>query len=110
MRISVWSSDVCSSDLPLSKAPAAPAMQNQLAQAHGLIRSVSQRLVTVLRVAQAIVDSQTEFFEHGIQAMRPLLLRDIAPDLQLHESTVSRAPTPQNVQTTWRRHLMQTML
>src|SRR3546814_8731437 len=56
----------------LSKAPAAPAMQNQLAQAHGLIRSVSQRFVTVLRVAQAIVDRQHEFFEHGIQAMRPL--------------------------------------
>src|SRR3546814_853534 len=85
----------------LSKAPAAPAMQNQLAQAHGLIRSVSQRFVTVLRVAQAIVDRQQEFFEHGIQAMRPLLLRDIAQELQLHESTVSRATKQKYAQTPW---------
>jgi RNA polymerase sigma-54 factor len=85
----------------LGKAPAAPAMLNQLQQAHGLIKSVSQRFVTVLRVSQAIVDRQQDFFEHGVQGMRPLLLRDIAQELELHESTVSRATKQKYAQTPW---------
>lgn len=85
----------------LGKALAAPAMQDQLQQAHGLLKSVSQRFVTVLRVAQAIVDKQQEFFEHGVGGMRPLLLRDIAQELELHESTVSRATKQKYAQTPW---------
>lgn len=85
----------------LEQAPAAPAMQNQLQQAHGLIRSVNQRFVTILRVTQAIVDRQQDYFEQGVGAMRPLLLRDIALHLDLHESTVSRATRQKYAQTPW---------
>ncbi|MGB3289578.1 MAG: RNA polymerase factor sigma-54 [Burkholderiaceae bacterium] len=85
----------------LDKAPEARAMQGQLQQAHGLIKSVSQRFVTVLRVAQAIVDRQQGYFEEGASGMRPLLLRDIAQELELHESTVSRATKQKYAQTPW---------
>lgn len=85
----------------LDKAPAAPAMQGQLQQAQGLIKSTNHRFVTILRVAQAIVDHQGDFFEQGVRAMRPLLLRDIAQELEMHESTVSRATRQKYAQTPW---------
>ncbi|TXF12870.1 RNA polymerase factor sigma-54 [Pelomicrobium methylotrophicum] len=62
----------------------------QLQEAKWLIKNVQQRFDTILRVAQAIVDRQRHFFEHGEVAMRPLVLREIAETLGLHESTVSR--------------------
>ena len=52
-----------------------------------------QRFDTILRVSQAIVDRQRHFFEHGEVAMRPLVLREIADTLGLHESTISRVTT-----------------
>ncbi len=73
----------------------------QLQQAHGLVKSVAQRFETVLRVGQCIVTHQQAFFDQGVQAMRPLVLRDIAQDLQLHESTVSRATRQKYMQTPW---------
>ncbi|MBP6020944.1 MAG: RNA polymerase factor sigma-54 [Burkholderiaceae bacterium] len=85
----------------LATAPAAPALQDQLQQARGLIRNVHQRFLTLTRVAQAIVDHQREFFEQGPAAMRPLLLRDIAQALEMHESTVSRATRLKYAQTPW---------
>lgn len=85
----------------LANLPAAPAMQGQLQQAHGLIRNVHQRFLTLARVAQAIVDRQSAFFEQGAMAMRPLLLRDIAFELEMHESTVSRATRLKYAQTPW---------
>jgi len=54
---------------------------------------VQQRFDTILRVSQAIVDRQRAFFSHGAVAMRPLVLREIAEELGLHESTVSRVTT-----------------
>ena len=77
------------------------AMQVQLQQAYGLIKSVSQRFATIVRVTQAIVDRQHAFFEKGPGAMRPLVLRDIADLLEMHESTVSRATKQKFVQTPW---------
>ncbi len=62
----------------------------QLQEARWLIKSVQQRFDTILRVAQAIVEQQRQFFDHGEVAMRPLVLREIAEALGLHESTVSR--------------------
>lgn len=85
----------------MEKAPAAMGLQGQLQQAHGLIKSVNQRYVTILKVAQAVVDRQRDFFEHGIVAMRPLVLRDIAQELQMHESTVSRSTKQKYAQTPW---------
>lgn len=65
----------------------------QLQEAKWLIRNVQQRFETILRVAQAIVDRQRRFFEHGEVAMRPMVLREIADMLGLHESTISRVTT-----------------
>ena len=66
---------------------------NQLNEAKWLIRNIEQRANTILRVASAIVERQQQFFEHGEVAMRPLVLREIAETLGLHESTVSRVTT-----------------
>ena len=68
-------------------------LASQLQEARWLIKNVQQRFDTILRVSQAIVDRQRHFFEHGEVAMRPLVLREIADTLDLHESTVSRVTT-----------------
>jgi RNA polymerase sigma-54 factor len=68
-------------------------LASQLQEAKWLIKNVQQRFDTILRVAQAIIDRQRHFFEHGEVAMRPLVLREIAETLGLHESTVSRVTT-----------------
>jgi RNA polymerase sigma-54 factor len=68
-------------------------LSGQLQEAKWLIKNVQQRFDTILRVSQAIVDRQRHFFEHGEVAMRPLVLREIAETLSLHESTVSRVTT-----------------
>ena len=68
-------------------------LSGQLQEARWLIRNVQQRFDTILRVSQAIVDQQRQFFDHGDVAMRPLTLREIADQLELHESTVSRVTT-----------------
>lgn len=68
-------------------------LSEQLQEARWLIKNIAQRFDTILRVSQAIVDRQRNFFEHGAIAMRPLVLREIADTLGLHESTVSRVTT-----------------
>ena len=72
----------------------------QLQEAKWLIRNVQQRFETILRVAQAIVERQRRFFEHGDVAMRPMVLREIATMLNLHESTISRVTTQKYMLTT----------
>jgi len=62
----------------------------RLQEARWLIRNIQQRFDTILRVSQAIVDRQHNFFSHGEIAMRPLVLREIADTVSLHESTISR--------------------
>lgn len=69
------------------------ALTGQLQEARWLIKNVQQRFDTILRVSQAIVDQQRQFFEYGEVAMRPLTLREIADALELHESTISRVTT-----------------
>jgi RNA polymerase sigma-54 factor len=69
------------------------ALASQLQEARWLIKNVQQRFDTILRVSQAIVDRQRHFFEHGEVAMRPMVLREIAETLGLHESTISRVTT-----------------
>jgi len=65
----------------------------RLQEARWLIKNVQQRFDTILRVSEAIVERQRNFFTHGEVAMRPLVLREIADTLGLHESTVSRVTT-----------------
>lgn len=66
-------------------------MAQELQEARWLIRNMEQRFSTIQRVAEAIVERQQTFFEYGEIALRPLMLREIADELGLHESTVSRA-------------------
>jgi RNA polymerase sigma-54 factor len=68
-------------------------MGAQLQEAKWLIKNMRQRFDTILRVSQAIVERQKNFFSHGAVAMRPLVLREIADTLGLHESTISRVTT-----------------
>ena len=68
-------------------------LSTQLQEAKWLIKNLRQRFETILRVAQAIVERQGSFFEHGEIGMRPLVLREIADTLEMHESTVSRSTT-----------------
>jgi len=71
----------------------------QLQEASWLVKSLRQRFETILRVAQAIVERQGAFLEHGEIGMRPLVLREIADTLELHESTVSRSTTQKYMRT-----------
>lgn len=73
--------------------PSAGSLKQQLQEARWLIKNIQQRFDMILRVAQAIVERQKNFFAHGEIAMRPLVLREIADTLGLHESTVSRVTT-----------------
>ena len=68
-------------------------VQNHLQEARWFIKSLDQRDETLLKVAKSIIDRQKEFFEVGEQAMKPMVLHDIANALNLHESTISRATT-----------------
>ncbi len=65
-------------------------VSEQLATANWLVKSLQQRATTILKVASEIVRRQDGFFAHGISHLRPLILRDIAEEVALHESTVSR--------------------
>ena len=68
-------------------------LRGQLQEARWLIKSLETRADTVLKVAGAIVRAQSAFLEFGPEAMRPLVLRDIADEIGMHESTVSRVTT-----------------
>jgi RNA polymerase sigma-54 factor len=73
----------------------------QLQEARWFIKNIQQRFDTILRVSQAIVERQRGFFTHGELAMKPLVLREIADELSLHESTISRVTTAKYMATSW---------
>ncbi|BCX87724.1 RNA polymerase sigma-54 factor [Methylomarinovum tepidoasis] len=75
------------------KSPDNVSMRSHLQEARWFLRSLQSRSETLLKVAQCIVDRQQGFFEHGEIAMKPMILRDVAEELGLHESTVSRVTT-----------------
>lgn len=89
LRINKMYADI----LQASRDTAGKNLAGQLQEARWLIKNVQQRFDTILRVTQAIVDRQRHFFEHGEVAMRPLVLREIADQVGLHESTISRVTT-----------------
>ncbi len=68
-------------------------MKDHLQEAKWFIKSLHSRNDTLLRVARSIVKKQTGFLEHGSIAMKPMILREIAEELELHESTISRVTT-----------------
>ena len=75
-----------------STAPAA-GLNSRLQEARWFVKNILQRFDTIQRVSQAIVERQKSFFTHGAIAMKPLVLREIADELGLHESTISRVTT-----------------
>ncbi len=89
LRINKMYADILQS----SRDASGKNLSGQLQEARWLIKNVQQRFDTILRVTQAIVDRQRHFFEHGEVAMRPLVLREIADQVGLHESTISRVTT-----------------
>jgi RNA polymerase sigma-54 factor len=68
-------------------------LTDRMQAANWLVKSLHQRATTILKVATEIVRQQDGFFRHGVQALRPLILRDIADAISMHESTVSRVTT-----------------
>ncbi len=74
-------------------------LQERLRAASWLIRSIHQRQQTILKVTESIMRFQRDFLEHGVAAMRPLVLREIADNIEMHESTVSRVTTNKYVHT-----------
>lgn len=79
---------------------AVPAQQ-RLQEARWFVKNIAQRFETIVRVSTAIVMRQRGFFLHGEMAMRPMVLREIADELGLHESTVSRVTTAKYMATPW---------
>jgi RNA polymerase sigma-54 factor len=78
-------------------------LQERLRSARWLVKSIFQRQQTILKVANSIVKFQRPFFEHGVSHLKPLVLKDVAEDIGMHESTISRATankyahTPQGI-------------
>jgi len=68
-------------------------LKTQLQEARWLIRSLEIRNETLMKVATSIVSRQTDFLEHGDEAMKPMVLRDVAEEIGMHESTISRVTT-----------------
>jgi len=74
-------------------------IQDKLRSATWLIRSIYQRQRTIFKVTESIVKQQKGFFEEGIAKLKPMILRDVAEDIEMHESTVSRVTTNKYVHT-----------
>ncbi len=89
LRINKMYADI----LSRSRDSSGSQLASQLQEARWLIKNVQQRFETILKVSQAILDRQKHFFDHGEVAMRPLILREIADAVGVHESTVSRVTT-----------------
>jgi len=68
-------------------------LQEKLRGAQWIIRSIDQRNKTIVKVVTSLVKFQEEFFEKGIQYLRPLVLKQVAEDVEMHESTISRVTT-----------------
>ncbi|MCK5813614.1 MAG: RNA polymerase factor sigma-54 [Cocleimonas sp.] len=74
-------------------------LKSNTQQARWLIKSIENRNSTVLKVANAIVERQNAFFQYGEEAMKPMVLKDLAEQLELHESTISRVTTQKYMHT-----------
>ena len=74
-------------------------IKNKMRQAEWFIKSIQQRQQTLFKVAQSIVNFQREFFDKGLRSLKPLILKDVAQDVGVHESTVSRITTSKYMST-----------
>ena len=83
----------------ISRAPDHAMLRTQLQEARWLMRSLEIRNETLIKVARCIVQRQTSFFELGEEAMVPLILKDVAEAVEMHESTISRVTTAKYMHT-----------
>jgi RNA polymerase sigma-54 factor len=83
----------------LTRAADHGPLRTQLQEARWLLRSLEIRNETLLKVARCIVQHQTGFFDHGEESMVPMVLRDIAEAVEMHESTISRVTTAKYMHT-----------
>ncbi|MDD5309340.1 MAG: RNA polymerase factor sigma-54 [Deltaproteobacteria bacterium] len=74
-------------------------VQNKLRSAQWLIRSIDQRRRTIVKVTECIVEKQRDFFDKGVDFLKPMILRDVAEAVSMHESTISRVTTNKYVHT-----------
>ncbi|MBU0731118.1 MAG: RNA polymerase factor sigma-54 [Proteobacteria bacterium] len=74
-------------------------IQDKLRSATWMIKSIQQRQRTIYRVVESLVKFQKDFFERGVAHLRPLVLRDVAEDIEMHESTISRVTSNKYVHT-----------
>jgi RNA polymerase sigma-54 factor len=92
LRINKLYREVLSRDRDVAK-DTREYVQEKVRSAMWLIKSIHQRQRTIYKVMQSIIKSQRQFFDHGIAHLKPLNLRDVADDIGMHESTVSRVTT-----------------
>jgi RNA polymerase sigma-54 factor len=83
----------------ISRSPDHAMLRTQLQEARWLMRSLEIRNDTLIKVARCIVQRQTSFFEIGEEAMEPLILKDVAEAVEMHESTISRVTTAKYMHT-----------
>ena len=98
LRISPYYRDILSSKDTMQNGTK-QYIQDKLRSAAWLIKSIHQRQRTIYKVTSSIVRFQRDFLDKGVSALKPLVLRDVAEDIQMHESTVSRVTTNKYVHT-----------
>ncbi len=91
--------DIYANALKGGKGDGHAGLQQRLQEARWMIKNIQQRFDTILRVSNAITQRQKSFFIHGELAMKPMVLREIAEELGLHESTISRVTTAKYMHT-----------
>ena len=91
--------DIYANALKGGKGDSHAGLQQRLQEARWMIKNIQQRFDTILRVSNAITQRQRSFFVHGELAMKPMVLREIADELGLHESTISRVTTAKYMHT-----------
>jgi RNA polymerase sigma-54 factor len=74
-------------------------LDEKIKNAHWLIRSIYQRKRTIAKVTQSILRRQIDFFEQGVEHLKPMILKDVSEDIEMHESTVSRVTTNKFIHT-----------
>ncbi len=99
LRVSPYYLDLMKSGGDTTDNPNKAYLTERLKAASWLIKSIHQRQNTIFRVTESIVKFQREFLDHGISKLKPLVLKDVAEDIGMHESTVSRVTTNKYVHT-----------
>lgn len=81
------------------KSDASKYVQTQYKNVQWLLSSIEQRRNTIIKIVRVLLEKQEEFFKHGFDSLKPLTLREVADEIEMHESTVSRATSNKVIQT-----------